>query len=630
MIFGTKLLRKNLVFTTLKFKIIYISLIYNIFLVVQNIYDILKYETVMPIPQDFPTSVLLDNMYDALLMLESTTSILYANKAAIQKFSLKKEGKKTILQQLNKMLELENVFATKDSTPIQHRKLALDSNMYMVNAVFVGAHLGLVLHDVSDMHSMAKEYSQNAEQLVRLSCTVDQWAQALLMVDIWGRVVFLNKAMHAYLAPEALKQVLEAGSGEVRGTELLEITKDFILDAKPETRLYKADRFDAAASLPSAGQAIQVQCIPLMRHARCHGHLFSFEPSPNPDNIVGSESAAPETSPSETFFPEDKKHRSPASAASSGAKYALADFVGQSKDILKLKDMVKKVAKTLSTVLIQSESGTGKELLAHALHHLSPRSHGPFVKLNCASLPDTLLESEIFGYEAGAFTGAHKGGHAGRFEQAHGGTIFLDEIGEMPLALQPKLLRIIQEREVQRLGSQNTKQIDVRIICATNKNLLPQMENQLFRSDLFYRLSVVTMTIPPLRDRKEDIKSLVIHYIRKYAKLFQKRVKGVSRDVYTVFMEYSWPGNVRELGNAMEYAFNILDGELIEVQHLPPHLLEPKEYSGKIDGKLHSALDAYAAKIVKNTVEHYRGNKTEAAQILGISRATLYRLLANR
>lgn len=596
----------------------------------------------MPTPQNFPTTDLLDSIYDAVLLLKNTTNILYANKTAIQKFSLKKEGKKPILQQLHKMLELDAVFSTKDSTPIQHRKLPIDSNMYMVNAVFVGEHLGLILHDVSDMHSMAKEYSQNTEQLVRLSCTVDQWAQGVLIVDIWGRIVFLNKAMHLYLAPEALKHVLRAGTGEVRGAELLEIMKDFTLDAKSETRLYSADHFEPGASLPSEGHSVQVQCTPLLRHTRCHGHLFTFEHVQNPPNMTEQDAdtqprdqrASPETRPND-IHPDvirtyEKKYRSPASTTVSGAKYALSDFVGQSKEILKLKDMVKKVAKTLSTVLIQSESGTGKELLAHALHHLSPRSHGPFVKLNCASLPDTLLESEIFGYEAGAFTGAHKGGHAGRFEQAHGGTIFLDEIGEMPLALQPKLLRIIQEREVQRLGGQNTKQIDVRIICATNKNLVPQMESQLFRSDLYYRLSVVTMTIPALRDRKEDIKSLVIHYIRKYAKLFQKRVKGVSRDVYTVFMEYSWPGNVRELGNAMEYAFNILDGELIEVEHLPPHLLEPKEDSAKIHGKLHSVLNTYAAKIAKNTVEHSRGNKTEAAQILGISRATLYRLLANK
>lgn len=204
----------------------------------------------------------------------------------------------------------------------------------------------------------------------------------------------------------------------------------------------------------------------------------------------------------------------------------------------------------------------------------------------------------------------------------------MDEIGEMSLPLQAKLLRIIQEREVQRLGGQSTRRVDVRIICATNSDLLARMRGQAFRSDLYYRLSVVSLSIPPLREHKEDIKSLVIHFLRRYSRLFQKRVKGVSKDVYNALMLYDWPGNVREFANVIEYAFNILDGELIEMEHLPPLLLRQAGSELKSSGSLDALLRAYSVRLVEHALEEHKGHKAAAAKALGISRATLYRLLA--
>ncbi|MBR2611033.1 MAG: sigma 54-interacting transcriptional regulator [Desulfovibrio sp.] len=309
---------------------------------------------------------------------------------------------------------------------------------------------------------------------------------------------------------------------------------------------------------------------------------------------------------------------------------AIQSFVGQSKSVLRIKAIIKKVAPSSSTVLLQSESGTGKELLARSLHELSERADGPFIKLNCASLPESLLEAEVFGYDSGAFTGAKKSGNPGLFEQAHTGTIFLDELGEMSLSLQAKLLRIIQEREVQRIGGQSSKQLDVRIVAATNRDLLQLVKQGRFRSDLLFRLNVVSITIPPLRERKEDIKSLIIYFLRLYSQIFKKNISGVSKEVYYLFMNYDWPGNVRELSNIIEYAFNIIDGNIIESRHLPQYLLDASTYPSGGSRTLDDMMADYAFKAVMDSLEQHKGNKALAALSLGISRAKLYRIIAGR
>lgn len=309
---------------------------------------------------------------------------------------------------------------------------------------------------------------------------------------------------------------------------------------------------------------------------------------------------------------------------------AIQSFVGQSKSVLRIKAIIKKVAPSSSTVLLQSESGTGKELLARSLHELSERADGPFIKLNCASLPESLLEAEVFGYDSGAFTGAKKSGNPGLFEQAHTGTIFLDELGEMSLSLQAKLLRIIQEREVQRIGGQSSKQLNVRIVAATNRDLLQLVKQGRFRSDLLFRLNVVSITIPPLRERKEDIKSLIIYFLRLYSQIFKKNISGVSKEVYYLFMNYDWPGNVRELSNIIEYAFNIIDGNIIESRHLPQYLLDASTYPSGGSRTLDDMMADYAFKAVMDSLEQHKGNKALAALSLGISRAKLYRIIAGR
>ena len=290
---------------------------------------------------------------------------------------------------------------------------------------------------------------------------------------------------------------------------------------------------------------------------------------------------------------------------------------------------ISKVARNDTSVLITGESGTGKEIIAKQIHDLSSYSNGPFITVNCGAIPESLMESELFGYTKGAFTGADPKGKIGFFEKANNGTIFLDEIGEMPLQIQVKILRVLQDKKITPIGSRTEKQINVRIIAATNKNLEEEVEKRNFRQDLFYRLSVFPIDIPPLRERKKDIKTLVEFFIKKYYISFQKEQKEISADVYQHFLEYSWPGNIRELKNTIEYCMNMIEEneKTIDLKHLPPKFLGNKEKDEKI-----KTLKELEKEAISNLLKIY-GNSSEAKKIiaksLGIGIATLYRKLSS-
>ena len=315
-------------------------------------------------------------------------------------------------------------------------------------------------------------------------------------------------------------------------------------------------------------------------------------------------------------------------------KNYLLSFHGNSSIILlespqmqNIYSQVSKVAKNNTSVLITGESGTGKEIIAKQIHDLSSYSDGAFIIVNCSAIPESLLESELFGYTKGAFTGADPKGKIGFFEKANNGTIFLDEIGEMPLQIQVKILRVLQDKKITPIGSRTEKQINVRIIAATNKNLEEEVEKRAFRQDLFYRLSVFPIDIPPLRERKKDIKILVEFFIKKYYISFQKEQKEISAEVYQHFLEYSWPGNIRELKNTIEYCMNMVeeDEKTIDLKHLPPKFLENKEKTNQI-----KTLNELEKEAILNLIKIY-GNSSESkkiiAKLLGIGIATLYRKL---
>jgi two-component system NtrC family response regulator/two-component system response regulator HydG len=305
----------------------------------------------------------------------------------------------------------------------------------------------------------------------------------------------------------------------------------------------------------------------------------------------------------------------------------LGQIIGDSAELGSVLDVVRMSAGTNATVLILGESGTGKELFAQALHDLSSRSGKALIKLNCAALPDALLESELFGHERGAFTGAVARKY-GRFERAHGGTLFLDEVGEIPHSMQVKLLRVLQQREFERVGGVETLRADVRLVAATNKDLQREVAAGRFREDLFYRLNVVTLTVPPLRQRKGDIQALVAHFLRQFSQAYRKRITGIAPAALDVLLLHDWPGNVRELENAIERAVVMCKGAKLRVEDLPASI-QTLRHLGGLEGPLVPGATLYDIEryAILRTLEAVGGSTSRAAAVLGVSaRKIQYRL----
>jgi Nif-specific regulatory protein len=303
-------------------------------------------------------------------------------------------------------------------------------------------------------------------------------------------------------------------------------------------------------------------------------------------------------------------------------RYDFSSIIGSSGPVRQMYEQMAQVAATNTTVLIRGESGTGKEMVAHAIHYNSPRANKPFVKVSCAALPDSLIESELFGYERGAFTGAEQR-KKGRFELAEGGTLFLDEIGDINLATQVKLLRVLQEREFERLGSTETIKVNVRMLTATNKDLERAIAAGTFREDLYFRLNVFTIFVPPLRERKADLLLLVDHFLEKFSREHRKSIKRISTPAIDMLMSYHWPGNVRELENTLERAVLMCDGQVVHGHHLPPSL-QTAEASGTVTRvSLSDAVAGFEKDLIQDALKTTRGNRAKAARLLDTTERVL-------
>jgi two-component system response regulator HydG len=313
-----------------------------------------------------------------------------------------------------------------------------------------------------------------------------------------------------------------------------------------------------------------------------------------------------------------------------GSQFERRNIIGRSTAMVNLLETVAQVAPSEATVLITGETGTGKELIAGAIHFNSSRKDGPFVKMNCAAVPEGLLESELFGHEKGAFTGAHRQ-KSGKFQQAHGGSLFLDEISEMSLPMQVKLLRVLQEREITRLGGEEVIKVDVRVIAGANKELTQEIEKGRFREDLYYRLNVVTLVVPPLRDRQEDIPLLAQHFLGLFSEKNHKQIKGLSPQAMDRLLKHDWPGNVRELMNTVERAVVLSRSEYLDDMDFPAVVKSAssgeQEAAGGQAGPSDFKLDEVEREAILKTLASADGNKSEAARRLGITRKTLHKKL---
>ncbi|WP_027363265.1 sigma-54-dependent Fis family transcriptional regulator [Desulfotruncus alcoholivorax] len=486
------------------------------------------------------------------------------------------------------------------------RKFVLGNSLFIVNRTpiikdkrIVGA-IG-VAQEITELHQLASELDKVKKEKNILEAIFDNTQEGYISISSDGYVNFTNRAMADLLKKNPAEMINR------HITEILPETKVHFLQIDGQSQHNEIIKFDH--------NNVLVSCYPVLNNGKIEGtvgRVIYHDLQSLASIAIKDKQAKP------------VKH-------DEQARYSLDDIIGASQVINKQKEIVRKVARGPSTVLITGESGTGKELFAHAVHTLSPRAGGPFIKVNCAAIPENLLESELFGYREGAFTGSRKGGQAGKFELAHRGTIFLDEIGDMPLSMQAKVLRVLQDKEIERLGDAKTQKVDVRIIAATNRKLEDLIAEGKFRRDLYYRLNVVNIQIPPLRERLEDIPGLVNHFINKFNRDFSLKINRVSQKVLDLFERYSWPGNVRELENIIERAFNLVENDEIELSHMPSYLVDQADHTVKkpkvssANKTLPTLLETVERDALIEALESTGGNKLQSAKLLGISRAWLYK-----
>lgn len=439
------------------------------------------------------------------------------------------------------------------------------------------------------------------EQKAILEAILENAYEGIVIVDKQGKIVKMNNAYRSFIG----------------GKDEAEVEGKFVADVIENTRLHEVVK----SGIPERGeiqriegQNMVVHRIPIWENRRVVGAVGML--------IFEGVSELYEILQRARILSEERPSTEPTKQNETSVERRL---IGRSEALQSCKCFARKVARTKATVLLTGETGTGKELFARLIHQMSNQANGPFVAINCAAMPETLLEAELFGYEEGAFTGARRGGAVGKFEQASGGTLFLDEAGEMSNALQAKLLRVLETKQVDRVGSCQPIQTDFRLIAATNANLDQLVAEGKFRKDLYYRLVAITLNIPPLRERKEDIPYLISAFMDRFAQEYAMKRKRFCEDALHAFLEYDWPGNVRELANAIDYIMAIGEEEEVTSDTLPPFLQNQAK---------NESLKAAARRSEKERIEQAivlaNGNKAKAAKLLGIHRATLYRKLKER
>lgn len=441
----------------------------------------------------------------------------------------------------------------------------------------------------------------NLKQISKLLEAVFENAhEPMVVTDKDGKILLLNRSYREFLGVQE----------DVIGrpvTEVIENTRMHIVGKKGVPEI--------AAIQQIKGQSMIAHRIPIIDEGKVIAVLGTvlFQ---DVKELASLAAMVEQLKDELTYYKQELRRRM-------GAAYHFDQIVGYSTKMRELKKFSHKVAKSDSTVLITGESGTGKELFAHAIHAESKRKMGPFIRVNCAAIPDSLLESELFGYEEGAFTGASRRGKKGKFELANHGTILLDEIGDMPLALQAKLLRVLQEKEVERVGAVRATPIDVRVIASTNQDLLALIKEGKFRADLYYRLNVVSLTIPPLRERLEDLPELVSNLLKQLAESTGIVVRTIDDEVWSVLKSYSWPGNVRELRNVLERAMHLLEDDVLRKEHIWLPVPEESRPSAPVRS-LKEILEAAEREALLQAVQQAGGNKLEAARLLQVSKSSFY------
>lgn len=552
---------------------------------------------------------IVDSIHDGIIAIDPDERIILLNRSA-QKI-LKIEGDKAIGKKVGEVVpntrlpivlrtgapELNQLQELEDTTIVTNRMPVFDGSGKIIGAV-------AVFRDITEVKHLAEEVTNLRELHGLLEAIINSTQDAISVVDAHGKGILVNKAY----------------------TRIVGLTKEDVI-GKPAT-VDIAEGESVHYQVLKTGKPIKgvpMKVGPNKREVIVHAAPIIVE-----GRLKGSVAVIHDVSEIKKLTEELEyvKRR----MRHLEAKYTFDDILGESRAIKEAIEAAMNAAKTNATVLLRGESGTGKELFAHAIHNSSERRHNQFIRVNCSALTDSLLGSELFGYADGAFTGARRGGRKGLFEEANGGTIFLDEIGEIGLNHQAMLLRVLNEKEIIRVGESKPIPVDVRVIAATNINLEKAVEEGRFRKDLYYRLNVVPIYIPPLRERKTDIPILAEHFIRKYNQEYGRAVEAIDKEALNVLMEYDWPGNIRELENVISRAIiNMEFGEsVIEKRHLPRFYFQQKRgdsstiAGGGISKPLKEIIEEAEKEAIKGALEKTGGNRNEAARILGISVRNLF------
>lgn len=580
---------------------------------------------------------ILESLQNGVVIVDTSSRIVTFNQAAERITGIKAEDAlgRSVIEvfpdtQLLKVLHTGKAEAGQLET-IGNSNVMITRTPIIAEDKMVGAIS--IFQDVTEIHELTGQLETVSDLKTTLETILETAFEGMVIVDREGRITVMNKAYGEFLGVDPV-----AAIGR-HVTEVIENTRMHVVVETGKAELVQIQQI--------RNKKFVVSRVPILKDGKIVGafgyvvfrDISDLKNLANRVNLLEKEA--------EYLKEELRRVR--------GAKYSLENIIGESPQIKALKESARRVAKGVSNVLVLGESGTGKELFAHAIHDLSERCHGPFVKLNCAALPEQLLESELFGYEEGAFTGAKKGGKPGKFELANGGTIFLDEIGEMPLGMQAKILRVLQEREFERVGGTRTLHVDVRLVAATNRDMSQMVREGKFRQDLFYRLNVISLNVPPLRERMSDLPLLVKHLLAKLNQQCGTSVQGVSDEAMACLIRHAWPGNVRELENVIERALNMSPGPRINLQHLPSYLgsvsfggtslgsaslgssslesgvlgTSPNSNFPVHDGQvLWDAQKSMAEReALLRALEAAGGNKSKASRILGMNRSWFYQKL---
>lgn len=559
---------------------------------------------------------IVDSIYNCVIAINKEEEVILVNKATENLLNTSREkiiGKhiKSVLPEL-KLLEVleKKVEQTNKSLKLEEQDKTIYTHRTPI--IYEGELVGAIaiFEDVRGIESIKSELETTKNDLNVLDTMLNEAYEAIVIIDQNGKITKFNKSYQEFLG------IKEEDAIGKHVTEVIENTRMHKVINTGEKEIGHLQTIQ--------GKEMVCSRIPIEQNGKIVGAIGKVlfrdiqELKALSQKLEGLENKL-------NHYKNEIKRLEE-------AKYSFDNILGNDNKMTYLKKIAKEAAESSSTVLIQGESGTGKELFAHAIHKASYRKYGAFIKVNCGAIPKNLLESELFGYEEGSFTGAKAGGKPGKFELAQEGTIFLDEIGTMPKEMQVKLLRVLQEKEVQRIGSSSVIDLDVRVISSTNENLEKEVQKGNFRKDLYYRLNVINLEIPPLRERREDVPLLARAIISDLSRELNLKSKKLASESIKLLKNYDWPGNVRELRNFMERCLNFADGDIILPKHLPAVIRKNNNLNKKQqqilefeDDNLNQIIKKVEINAIINALEKSNGNKTEAANILGIHRTSLYK-----